>query len=207
MSDFEPAYQRTRTNEGGYANVKNDRGGETYAGIARSRHPQWPGWTIVDQVKAATPMPPAEAVPNSAGGSARVYGLALQYRLWVKELNSALAARGDLQQMIRNFYLANFWRYGGVQNQDVANKLFDLSVYKGPEEACKIAQRSANCQACQLTVDGGYGPITEKGLNLCNAPVLLNDMRRLAAKLSTDLAGKDPSQLEFLKDWLMRDAQ
>ena len=35
-------------NEGGYANNKNDRGGETYRGISRKHHPGWIGWKYLD---------------------------------------------------------------------------------------------------------------------------------------------------------------
>lgn len=50
MADFQPAYEAMIKNEGGYVNhkVAGDRGGQTYAGIARAFHPQWPGWSIVD---------------------------------------------------------------------------------------------------------------------------------------------------------------
>lgn len=60
MSDFLPAYERMVVNEGGYtlSNVKNDRGGLTYAGIARNRWPGWPGWSYID----AGDTPPAEMI-------------------------------------------------------------------------------------------------------------------------------------------------
>lgn len=50
MANFIPAYERTLINEGGYKlhNVKNDRGGLTYAGIARNRWPEWEGWNAID---------------------------------------------------------------------------------------------------------------------------------------------------------------
>jgi lysozyme family protein len=50
MSDFLPAYEATMLNEGGYVlhNVPGDRGGQTYAGIARNRWPSWPGWAAID---------------------------------------------------------------------------------------------------------------------------------------------------------------
>jgi len=37
-------------NEGGYVlhDVAGDRGGMTYAGIARNMNPQWPGWGLID---------------------------------------------------------------------------------------------------------------------------------------------------------------
>lgn len=50
MADFLPAYEAMIVNEGGYVlhNVPGDRGGLTYAGIARNMNPQWPGWALID---------------------------------------------------------------------------------------------------------------------------------------------------------------
>lgn len=51
MADFLRAFESMIRNEGGYRlhNVKGDRGGMTYAGIARSSHPSWPGWAAIDR--------------------------------------------------------------------------------------------------------------------------------------------------------------
>lgn len=50
MADFAPAFERTLRHEGGYtlSRVPADRGGMTFAGIARRHHPNWPGWGLVD---------------------------------------------------------------------------------------------------------------------------------------------------------------
>lgn len=50
MADFLPAYEAMIRNEGGYRlhDVQGDRGGRTYAGIARSRWPRWAGWADID---------------------------------------------------------------------------------------------------------------------------------------------------------------
>lgn len=50
-ADYFPAFEKMIVREGGYqlTNDPTDRGGQTYAGIARNRHPQWPGWPIIDQ--------------------------------------------------------------------------------------------------------------------------------------------------------------
>lgn len=50
MADYSKSYARTIQNEGGYrlVNVSSDRGGQTYAGIARNFFPQWPGWRYID---------------------------------------------------------------------------------------------------------------------------------------------------------------
>ncbi|WP_132962057.1 glycoside hydrolase family 108 protein [Tepidimonas charontis] len=60
MADFLPAFERMIQNEGGYVlhDVPGDRGGQTYAGIARNRHPDWRGWREIDAGRE----PEAEAV-------------------------------------------------------------------------------------------------------------------------------------------------
>ena len=60
MAEFMPAFERMIVNEGGYVlhTVKDDRGGATYAGIARAFHPNWPGWRFIDQGET----PPADLV-------------------------------------------------------------------------------------------------------------------------------------------------
>jgi lysozyme family protein len=49
-SDFNQAFDRTMKNEGGFVlhTVEGDRGGMTYAGIARNSWPKWSGWAAID---------------------------------------------------------------------------------------------------------------------------------------------------------------
>ncbi|MFT7224373.1 MAG: lysozyme family protein [Cellvibrionaceae bacterium] len=51
MAEFRPAYEKMIRNEGGYVNhkVAGDRGGQTYAGIARTFHGDWKGWNLIDR--------------------------------------------------------------------------------------------------------------------------------------------------------------
>lgn len=51
MADFLPAFENVVLNEGGYklTDIKQDRGGQTYAGISRKFHPHWPGWSYIDR--------------------------------------------------------------------------------------------------------------------------------------------------------------
>ena len=52
MSEFQPAFESMIVNEGGYklTNVSGDKGGMTYAGIARNR---WPNWSQDSEFRAA----------------------------------------------------------------------------------------------------------------------------------------------------------
>lgn len=50
MADFLPAYEAMIVAEGGYVlhTIEGDRGGMTYAGIARNMNPQWTGWALIN---------------------------------------------------------------------------------------------------------------------------------------------------------------
>ena len=45
---FKAAMENLLKNEGLSANVKADKGGQTYAGISRVFNPDWSGWAIID---------------------------------------------------------------------------------------------------------------------------------------------------------------
>lgn len=51
MSNYNKAIAFTLKYEGGYVNDPEDRGGETYRGITRKNHPNWPGWAKIDEIK------------------------------------------------------------------------------------------------------------------------------------------------------------
>lgn len=57
MANFKSAFEKTIKNEGGYVltKIKFDRGGLTFAGITRRYHPDWPGWTYIDDGKRDDP--------------------------------------------------------------------------------------------------------------------------------------------------------
>ena len=115
MADFKHSYDKTAINEGGYANDPDDNGGETWKGIARKMHPRWPGWQIIDIIKLG---------PN---------------------FKKKLADNGPLQALVLEFYKKEFWdRVKGDQldNQEVADSLYDSSVNMGVKAAIILIQRS-----------------------------------------------------------------
>lgn len=50
MANFLKALNITLRHEGGYANDPDDKGGETYQGIARAFNPDWAGWGFLDSL-------------------------------------------------------------------------------------------------------------------------------------------------------------
>jgi len=60
MADFNAAFEKVIADEGGYqlTDIPGDRGGQTYAGIARKPNPNWAGWQYIDlkDFGSATPL-------------------------------------------------------------------------------------------------------------------------------------------------------
>jgi len=56
MADFNAAFEKMITDEGGYVlhTISGDTGGMTYAGIARNKNPQWGGWHLIDHNQQGT---------------------------------------------------------------------------------------------------------------------------------------------------------
>lgn len=130
-------------NEGGYSNHPDDRGGETYRGVARKFHPDWPGWERIDQYKQSNKFP------------------------------AVLDADHALKGWVQDFYRDNYWRAVGadkVQSQDVAEFLFDFAVHSGPDIPARHLQRALNVLNRKgttwpdLVIDGDIGPKTQAAL-------------------------------------------
>jgi lysozyme family protein len=115
MADFKEAYTRyIQPNEGGYANVSADKGGETYAGISRAFNPTWEGWIIIDFKKD-------------------------RYANRIIPHNTKFP---DIQFLVERFYL-NLWdrnHFAKIKTQYIANLLYDYFVHSG-SYAIKAIQR------------------------------------------------------------------
>jgi lysozyme family protein len=182
MADFKIALKDTLGIEGGISNHPDDRGGFTYKGISRKTWPNWGGWKIVDYYKDLSKIPPTDI--------------------------------GTLDAMVREFYRENFWdRIGltSINNQKIANELFDTAVNAGAKQPILFLQRALNL----LNRNGALYPDTKidgiignKTLELTNShpypDALLKLLNGLQLSYYVAICEKDPSQEEFLRGWLRR---
>jgi len=115
MADFKTAYNLyIQPAEGGYANVSNDKGGETYAGISRVYNATWKGWTIIDIKKSRYAN---SLIPNNTMFQ-------------------------DIQFLVDQFYQDKWDKnnFGDIKSQDIANLLFDFYVNSDSIAIKKIQQ-------------------------------------------------------------------
>ena len=145
-SQFDIAYEITMGHEGHYADDPDDRGGETWKGVARNFHPSWGGWQIIDAAKTKPGFP------------------------------HILKNDKVLEQEVQHFYELHFWREimgYDIHVQDIGNELFDTAVNMGPETASRFLQRTINALNNNqrfykdIVVDGAIGSKTLHALGQC----------------------------------------
>lgn len=155
MASFRIALAKTLALEGyfrpdaGYVNDPDDPGGETWAGISRRVHPEWPGWRKIDDEKPLTPEK-------------------------IASLKFVLDA--DLRELYGDKYWPSL--YGEIVDQGVANELFDFSVPSGVAVAVAALQRSLKyLVAGPIVADGKFGPQTLEAANAAEPRLLLAEFR------------------------------
>lgn len=181
MAQFEQALEKTLKHEGGYADVPGDRGGETYRGVSRRWHPGWPGWEIVDRIKAEFPA----------------------------SINAAAEAHPALSQHVNDFYRQVFWDKLHLGDpripQPVGELAFDMYVNLTGATVGYV-QRAANGLGADLIVDGAFGPKTLAGLIEASGSAnhLVTILTGLRITHYLQQAENHPSQRKFLRGWLNR---
>jgi len=171
MALFPPAIANTELWEGGYVNNPLDSGGETYRGISRNNWGAWEGWMRIDLAKCLANFP------------------------------KSLDTNSILQGMVVSFYQTNFWVYGEIDAQVIANKIFDLAVNVGKVHANKIAQI-----AVDVDPDGFFGPQTIIAINSTSSGSLLPKIISAAEEYHKAIVESHPQDAIFLKGWLRRDS-
>jgi lysozyme family protein len=156
MADFLPAFEKMIRAEGGYVlhKVSGDTGGQTYAGIARNKNPQWQGWHAID----AGQLPDASLV-----------------RAFYKPLYWD-AVRGDeLPQTIAE----SIFDFGVNAGTSVAKKLAQIVVNQTPDGVFGDKTMAALRDADEQTFKQLYALAKIKRyLDICNRdPVQVKFMR------------------------------
>lgn len=180
MTDFNQAYRITMNNEGGYADNPLDHGGETWRGIARNFWLHWLGWPVVDTIKAQHPA----------------------------NLNVALSENLELEKLVLSFYKTEFWdviRLSSLNDQEIANSLFDISVNMGTGTAAKIFQEAINTfPGNSIVIDEKIGQITLAVANEIHSSSLFEKINELREQRYDEIIAKNPSQVAFKKSWFSR---
>lgn len=195
MAEFEIAYEPLKQFEGGYDNDPDDRGGETYAGIARNFFPKWSGWKLVDQIKK----------------TARTRAA----------INAACKADHLLQDYVSAWYKKEWFDALGLGGlpQILANEIFEQAVNLGKAGSGKKVQIICNAYNydsttkkplfADLVVDGAIGPKTLAALyaivaRRASAESLVHALNSMQGAHYLELAAKKASQRKYTNGWMKR---
>jgi len=186
MADFLISYGKMQPKERGWADNPADRGGETWNGIARKKHPRWGGWHLIDEVR---------------------------YQPGFPEILGQIA---ELRDAEREFYREEFWRpiLGEQLPQAIADELFEASVNCGTGNGVRFLQIALNllnrnnALYRDVEVDGRMGHDTLGAVQSClvarGEPRLLQFMNQSQGNYYWDLMLRDPTQEEFALGWYDR---
>lgn len=187
MADFEQAFDIVLAHEGGYANDPGDLGGETYKGISRVHHPDWPGWRRIDAARGGAGFP------------------------------GSLDDDATLDRQVRRFYRQHYWdRMLGDQipDQRIATEVFDTGINMGLRTGVRFLQEAINLLDAEAP-DGGIaedGWLGEKTLKALARVLRSRGAEELLLKVSNILQGqryidivrRKPDQARFIRGWLKR---
>lgn len=136
MANFEEAFRRTEKFEGKniWTKIDGDSGGETWSGISRKANPNWAGWKLID------------AIPNKK--------------------NNQVITSPELEKLKLELYKTNYWNpvWGDrINNQKVAEDMYDTGVNMGPSMSVKLSERQFGLRET--------GKMSEELLNKLNSVV------------------------------------
>lgn len=157
-------------------------------------------------------------VTEDAGGRTR-FGIAEKFH---PDLPAEFfsAGKDEALAVAESFLEHRYWDKAGlaqIEDQAVANKLFDMAVNMGLHQAATYAQRAANAAvqisgaqppgaASRLDEDGMLGAKTIAAVNSLDAAKYLELLREFSAAHYRHIAGVNPAQSPNLGAWLRRAA-
>lgn len=146
------------------------------------------------------------AIVSDRGGEA-IAGI--NSRSWPTAfVNIARLPQAQRGAAVANFYLTEFWnvmRLGGLESQDVANRVMDEGVNAGPYTATRMLQEAVNqAQRWDVSIDGILGPDSLTAVNDADQEKLLAIYRTLRIQRYEKIVKLRPDDAQYLPAWEAR---
>lgn len=150
-------------------------------------------------------------VTHDAGGRTR-FGIANKFHPDLPEeffTGPVKAALAEAEELMESEYW-ELMHLAAVEDQNVANKLFDMAVNMGTHQAGIYAQRACNAALQRdgvlalLVEDGKIGPMTLNMINALPAPYYIDLLKQFSESHYRHIAANHPDQAGNLNGWLKR---
>jgi len=99
-------------------------------------------------------------------------------------------------------YRERYWRFESVDDQMVANKLFDMCVNLGSSTTVRLLQRVLG-----LVQDGQFGPKSLASVNKVDPQSLLTSLRLEQVIHYAQIISGKPSLVKYVRGWMRRALQ
>lgn len=117
------------------------------------------------------------------------------------------ALRAIAPEVVAAIYESDYWRFGGVYDQRVATKIFDMAVNMGRKTTVKMVQDGLNELGASLMPDGCWGPATENCVNAAGPDQMLELLCKASAERYRAIVAHRPESMKYLDGWLKRAAE
>lgn len=206
----------TLSHEGGYANHKNDKGGETYRGITRKHNPNWNGWAFIDNVKRT-----GEGLNGVRDWFEDKYNSTKNY---VSDKYQNIIGKDpgthsiptntifpNLENDVKDFYYQKYFvnnRFHQINNVEIAKILFDFAVHGGYSvlKLQKLINKhfpGHGNNGGNVTEDNLIGPETINAVNAIGISLKPYLLQWRQGHLK-QIVEHDPSQKVFEQGWKKR---
>jgi lysozyme family protein len=178
MVTFNDLFRKVIKHEGYYANVKGDRGGETYMGVARNLHPNWPGWCIIDEYKK---------IVGTIDHNEKIQNL-------------------ELYKLVKAFYKGKFYNrfnIGEINHGSLQEIIFDWCVNSGSFGSRGVQRVLNRYFGFCLKMDGIIGTLTASAINSIDPETLFDAIKTARINFYHKIAQKGQNH-KFLRGWLNR---
>lgn len=167
--------------EGGYVYDPVDRGGETYKGISRRAHPDWPGWIIINRYKS------------------------------ISGFEKLLDGNSELQTLVIDLYERVYLEpFKQIPDEAIRAELFDTAVNMGVGRAAMMLQDALNLLNRNgdlyddLIPDGMIGAKTMAAYSAVKPAVLLKVLNGLQFMRYFEIVEGNPLQEKYFAGWMQR---
>lgn len=102
-------------------------------------------------------------------------------------------------------YAAGYWKdlYSQINDQPIAEKLFDMGVLMGVKTAVKLLQITLQSQIA-IVPDGVFGPETLSDVNQAAPADLLSRYRSTLVDHCISIMNHNPKDTQFVRGWITR---
>lgn len=175
MADFQKVIPFSLAYEGGYNDIKEDKGGATNHGISLSFAKSTENMKIFDK--------------NNDGKITNID---------IKNLTEKEAIK------IYKIYFWDKLKLDRITSDKKAFVIFDASINHGLGNATKLAQRALNMCGYNIKIDGKWGPKTLSACEDAQTDLFIEMFLNERAKFYRNIVNKNEKQRIFLNGWLNR---